>query len=50
MIALLSFLKSLFSFRRASLEEEYLADSTDLIDLERRMQALERRQRPVFGY
>ena len=50
MIALLSFLKSLFTFHSASLEEEYLADATDLVDLERRMQAPERRQRPVFGY
>lgn len=50
MIALMSFLKSLFAFRQTTLEEDFLADATDLVDLERRMQSLERRQRPIFGY
>lgn len=54
MSTILRFLKTLFATlltpAQANAEDQYLADATDLADLEHRMVALERSRRPAFGY
>ena len=48
LLSILESLRHFFSLR--TLEEDFLADATDLADLEHRMQMLERSHTPAFGY